>query len=136
MAITWGEIKNSVTDLGFEDDATVESEYDRILVNATNRAASIIYVTVMLPLQSYFENKYGSCKKITTIYLDGEDATEDDDLINIPTELEVLLPLLTAHYIWLDDDITKATIYWNEFDDIKTQIINSLSRTAEIVGGF
>ena len=58
--------------------------------------------------------------------------------ISIPDELIPLYTLLAAHYAWLDDDLTKATIYWNEFDDLKNQFIANarIPKRAVIVGGF
>ena len=130
--ITWGELKETVVDLGYEEDDVVnpDEEYGRIVASAANRALSLIYITVIVPLRSYFEGSPEGFEKID------EETTDEDYVIPIPYICEPLLPLLTAHYVWLDDDLTKATIYWNEYDDIKTQIINNLSRQARIVGGF
>lgn len=55
-------------------------------------------------------------KKIT-------EATKDDAIIETAPEMEPLLHLLAAHYVWLDDDQTKATIYYNEYDDLKNVIL-------------
>ena len=76
-------------------------------------------------------NKIRRITKIT-------DETEDEDNIYIPDIIVPLYTLLAAHYAWLDDDITKATIYWNEYDDLKNRLIGNVSRprNAVIIGGF
>lgn len=38
-----------------------------------------------------------------------------DEELDIPTETETLLPLLTASYLWLDDDREKAEYYLNAY---------------------
>lgn len=55
-------------------------------------------------------------KKIT-------EETKDTDVIETAEETEPLIHLLAAHYVWLDDDQTKATIYYNEYDDLKNSIL-------------
>jgi hypothetical protein len=148
MKITYEEIKARLTDLGFEEDDVTAEEYRRIFINSLNRAAEIIYSTVMLPIEDYllrqeqelFTNTYeidvtepNRIKKITRI----TDETEDEDEIEVPYEIVPLYTLLAAHYAWLDDDLTKATIYWNEFDDLKNQLISNANRPrrATIIGG-
>ena len=73
-------------------------------------------------------------KKITKITED----TEDDDIIDVPYILVPLYTLLAAHYAWLDDDVVKATLYYNQYDSLKNEIITNASRPrrAEIIGGF
>lgn len=157
MSVTWGELKSQLVDLGFEEDTiTSEEEYGRLIRNSVNRAVSIITSTVIPQIEGYlknvekwgyeteeeYEDWYGDTTTITSwqfpkirkIAVD----TSDDAKIGAPEILEPLLPLLAAHYIWLDDDLTKATIYWNEYDDLKNQIITNCQRPrkVEIVGGF
>ena len=145
MSITYKEIKARLTDLGFEEDDVTQDEYERIFINSLNRAGEIIYGTVMLAIEDYVRKQYGigrkdafgkeiplpTITKITT-------KTADADEIEILDILVPLYTLLAAHYAWLDDDITKATIYWNEFDDLKNQIIANVSRpkNAVIIGGI
>ena len=67
--------------------------------------------------------------------------TADDYVIPIDHEVEQLLPLLTAYYVWLDDDERKAVMYYNQFDTLKTEILERMrerSETgkAEIIGGI
>ena len=121
MAITYKEIKEALVDLGFEIDDEVESEYHRLRINAINRSLNVLWSTVILPNMSYFE-----------------DTPEDTDETNLPRILLPLLQLQSGHWLWLDDDLTKATIYWNEYDDLKNQILTTIRtpRKAKIIGGF
>ena len=55
-------------------------------------------------------------KKIT------EDTLDDED-IEIDRESEFLVPLLTAYYVWLDDDPQKAAQYRNEYEMQKAELL-------------
>lgn len=153
MSMTWGELKNMLVDLGFEEDSVAsESEYGRLIRNSVNRAISIIRSTVILQMSEYLQYEESWGYETTETDDDGNETTswtlpktkriteetEDDSRINFPEILEPLLPLLSAHYIWLDDDLTKATVYWNEYDDMKSQIlaVAKTPRKAVIEGGF
>lgn len=137
MAITYKEIKEQLVDLGFEVDEEVESEYERVRLNAINRSLDVIWSTVILPNMGYFENKYDLDEESEGLVHFKTNAT-DTDKTNLPAILKPLLPLLSAHWLWLDDDLTKATIYWNEYDDLKTQILATIKtpRKVNIEGGF
>lgn len=146
MAMTWADLKAELVDLGFEEDSiTSESEYGRLMRNSVNRALDIIYNIVVPQIESYYRitESWG--------YQDDESGdwilpkpkhvavdTEADARINIANNLQPLVPLLAAHYIWLDDDIQKATMYWNEYDQLKDQIIMVCRqpRKAVIQGGI
>ena len=147
MSITYKELKDRMTDLGFEEDDVAEEEYKRIYMNSFNRAGEIIYGTVMLAIEGYlrdtergddvvvdYRDVDPNIRQITRITED----TDDDDIIEIPYIIVPLYTLLAAHYAWLDDDITKATMYYNEYDNLKNEIVANAnrSRMAEIVGGF
>lgn len=147
MSITYKELKDRMTDLGFEEDDVAEEEYKRIYMNSFNRAGEIIYGTVMLAIEGYlrdtergddvvvdYRDVDPNIRQITRITED----TGDDDIIEIPYIIIPLYTLLAAHYAWLDDDITKATMYYNEYDNLKNEIVANAnrSRMAEIVGGF
>lgn len=147
MSITYKELKDRMTDLGFEEDDVAEEEYKRIYMNSFNRAGEIIYGTVMLAIEGYlrdtergddvvvdYRDVDPNIRQITRITED----TADDDIIEIPYIIIPLYTLLAAHYAWLDDDITKATMYYNEYDNLKNEIVANAnrSRMAEIVGGF
>lgn len=136
MAITYKEIKEALVDLGFEIDDEVESEYQRVRLNAINRSINVLWSTVCLPYISYFEDNYDldEDEGLTGFTID----SEDTDTTNLPDILLPLLQLQAGHWLWLDDDLTKATIYWNEYDDLKNQILATIMkpRKAKIIGGF
>ena len=140
MAITYKEIKEALVDLGFEIDDEVESEYHRVRLNAINRSLNVLWSTVILPNISYFEetDDMDADEGITYFEETADDPLEDEDESNLPRILLPLLQLQSAHWLWLDDDLTKATIYWNEYDDLKNQILMSIrsARKAKIIGGF
>lgn len=147
MSITYKELKDRMTDLGFEEDDVAEEEYRRIYKNSFNRAGEIIYGTVMLAIEGYLRDTESGRDIVVDVTDDNPnirqitritDDTEDDDIIEIPYIIVPLYTLLAAHYAWLDDDITKATMYYNEYDSLKNEIIANAnrSRMAEIVGGF
>lgn len=147
----WKDIKNNLLDLGFEETDSYE-EYESIIINATNRAIRILYSTVIPQIEHYLREteKWGTeetefCPDGTTCKVWRFPAiekvtkeTEDDYVLTVPDVLEPLVQLLAAHYIWLDDDLTKATIYWNEYDDLKEQIMIMCRtvRGAVIEGGW
>lgn len=136
MAITYKEIKEALTDLGFEIDEEVEEEYKRVRLNAINRSINALWSTVCLPYISYFEETDDLDEDDGLTYFDAE--SEDDDVTNLPHMLLPLLQLQAGHWLWLDDDLTKATIYWNKYDDLKNQILATIQkpRKAKIIGGF
>lgn len=136
MAITYKEIKEALVDLGFEIDDEVESEYHRVRLNAINRSLNVLWSTVILPNISYFEDTDDMDEDEGVTYFGDEPA--EDDTVNLPRILLPLLQLQAGHWLWLDDDLTKATIYWNEYDDLKNQILATIRtpRKAKIIGGF
>lgn len=77
----------------------------------------------------------------TKILPDITASTADDFEIPIDHEVEQLLPLLTAYYVWLDDDERKAVMYYNQFDSMKQEILQRMREKqdmnkAEIIGGI
>ena len=136
MAITYKEIKEALVDLGFEIDDEVESEYHRVRLNAINRSLNVLWSTVILPNISYFEDTDDMDEDEGVTYFGDE--PDEDDTVNLPRILLPLLQLQAGHWLWLDDDLTKATIYWNEYDDLKNQILATIMkpRKAKIIGGF
>lgn len=129
--ITWAELKSEVIDLGFEEPDVIDTDtYGSIIVNACNRAIRRIY-TAYIPI---FEERLESIPAREAI----TKATEDDAEITIPEEFEGIIGLIAAHYMWLDDDIQKATMYWNEADAMLQELANALNRPKECkyVGGW
>ena len=136
MAITYKDIKEALVDLGFEIDDEVENEYHRVRLNAINRSLNVLWSTVILPNISYFEDTDDMDEDEGVTYFG--DTPDEDDTVNLPRILLPLLQLQAGHWLWLDDDLTKATIYWNEYDDLKNQILATIRtpRKAKIIGGF
>lgn len=143
MAVTWGELRSQLVDLGFEEDE-ITVEYARLIRNSVNRAIDIIYNIVVPQISDYYKatekwgyaDEDGNWKLPKPKHITEE--TLDEDKINLADNLQPLLPLLSAHYIWLDDDITKAVTYWNEYDQLKTELIAHCKqpRNARVEGGF
>ena len=51
-----------------------------------------------------------------------DDDTDDDDEINLPDEVAVILPLYIASQLYKDDDVALATQYRNEFETAVTNM--------------
>jgi len=147
--MTYGDLLKRIIDLGFEEDDVTE-EYGRLIRNAINHASSIIFSTVALQIEGYLlsDTSKTDYSDSALVSFDATDRiepftyvtenTSDGDDMNVPRILEPLLPLLASHYVWLDDDLTKATYYYNEYDSMKQEILSVAlrPRNAEIVGGF
>lgn len=141
--MTWADLKAELVDLGFEED-NITIEYGRLMRNSVNRALDIIYEIVVPQIESYYkltsswgyEDESGEWKLPKPKHITVN--TTDETKIGLASNLQPLVPLLAAHYIWLDDDIQKATMYWNEYDQLKDQIIAvcRMPRKAQIIGGI
>jgi hypothetical protein len=68
-------------------------------------------------------------KKPTPITLE----TPKDFEIELDYDVQLLLPLLASHYVWLDDEPAKAHLYYNQYEIMKNQILansaNTISKT-------
>lgn len=63
--------------------------------------------------------------------------TDDESEIQCEYTVEPLVHLLTAYYVWLDDDATKAAMYYNQYDQTKREILEEQQKPkARIVGGY
>ena len=62
----------------------------------------------------------------------------DDTEIGIPDNLLRPVALLTAHYLWLDDDEVKAVYYYNEWETFVKSIMDACMQdmSAKITGGI
>lgn len=49
--------------------------------------------------------------------------TSDTYILPLDADVAELLPLLASYFIWLDDDERKAVMYWNNYEDLKNQIL-------------
>ncbi len=134
--MTWAELKNQIRDLGFEDDYSMQ-EYESIVRNAVNHAINTINYTVVLPLRAYFKAELSTDEEEWTVPVikDITSDTPDDFEIQLPRMVQPLIKLLASHYVWLDDDLTKATYYYNEYDDLMNQIKQACYSTTRIVIG-
>lgn len=52
-----------------------------------------------------------------------DSVTSDSHVLELDQDVVELLPLLAAYFIWLDDDERKAVMYWNNYEDLKNQIL-------------
>ena len=152
--MNWGELKLAIRDLGFEEDATM-TEYTTIVRNAANRAINMLIQDVLVPNKNYFEATLSYWTTVTDpdtseekrvrvkwelpdmdqITADTADTTE----IDLPDRVIPILSRLASHYVWLDDDQVKATIYWNEYDDFKATLFDearSRNYNCEFYGGL
>lgn len=133
--MTYGNLKAQIRDLGFEENASMD-EYKGIVINACNRAVNIILKTVVSNIEGYFkfENEEWEFPKPISITID----TADDSVIDLPDKVIDLVPLLASYYAWLDDDERKAVYYYNQYDDLKNQILAECQggSKARIVGGI
>jgi len=61
--------------------------------------------------------------------------TDDDDAIDLPDDLAILLPELVAHYVWMDDAnmATKAVRYYELYKERAADVI---ARKRELEGSF
>ena len=137
--MTYGECKEKIRDLGFEEDSTM-GEYSSIVKNAVHRAVQFIYDDVVIKLKGYYkqalstEDKEWAAVRPSAITID----TLDNFVIELPDNLVELVPLLASYYVWLDDDHVKAALYWNSYDSHKNDIINGCLRDikGKITGGL
>ena len=62
--------------------------------------------------------------------------TTDDFVIDLPEPLLVLVPLLAGHFVWLDDDVQKSVMYWNDYDEMRQGILAAcLSDSKAVITG-
>ena len=134
--MTWGELKSQIRDLGFEDNSSM-TEYASIVRNASNHAINVINTTVVMPLKAYFKAELSTEEEEWTmpVITDITEDTKDDFAIQLPLIVQPLIKLLASHYVWLDDDLTKATYYYNEYDDLMNQIKQACYATTHVTIG-
>ena len=124
--MTFGDLKDKLRDMGFEEDASMD-EYKELVINAINRSIEIIKNTVVSRLEGREPEPFA-------LSLESDDETE----IDLPAKVTMLLPLLSAYYIWLDDDERKAVMYYNQYDDLCNQIFSERLNGSKmtITGGY
>lgn len=57
-------------------------------------------------------------KACTTI----DSATEDTFVPELPLKVHHMIPLLAAYYLWMDDDVAKASAYYNMYELEKADV--------------
>lgn len=124
--MTFGDLKDKLRDMGFEEDASMD-EYKELVINAMNRSIEIIKNTIVSRLD-------GETPEGFALTVDSPDETE----IDLPSKVTMLLPLLSAYYIWLDDDERKAVMYYNQYDDLCSQLLAERANGTKmtIMGGY
>lgn len=129
-------LKDYIRDLGYEDNATMsETEIISIVLNAINETLNYINTDVVLGSKAYFERELSTPEEkwvvppIQVFTID----TPPETKINLPERVLPLVPLLAAHFVWLDDDITKSTIYYNDYEDMRQRILNSINTTHKVI---
>ena len=50
--------------------------------------------------------------------------TADDQEIELPLKAHILLPLLSAYYVWLEDEKSKAVDYYNQYEKLSQSILS------------
>ena len=137
--MTYGEAKEIIRDYGFEDNSAM-SEYQTIIKNSLNTAIQNIYDDMVIQLKGYYKKTLSTEEKewqpVRPELIN--DLTEDNFVIELPDNLLVLVPLLAAHFVWLDDDIQKSINYYNDYEDMRQKILNSCFSDvkATITGGI
>lgn len=132
--MTIKELKSNIKTLGFEEDSTMDL-YSEIVLNAINRSIDWVYRTVVEPYKNYFEDVVEADVYEPSLITSDTSETEEIDL---PEMVCGIVPLMSAYFIWLDDDERKATMYWNNADDLKTQLLSAIikPRKCKFVGGL
>lgn len=136
--MTYGECKEKIKDLGFEEESTMQ-EYSSIVKNSVQRALQFLFDGIVMRYKTYYQHELSTDITPWTAVRPApiEDSTLDDRVMELPDNIVELLPLLASYYVWLDDDATKAAMYWNAFDAALQDIITtiSLNTKATITGG-
>ena len=138
--MTWKELKDHVMNLGFDEDTpSLDSQtIEDIMVVSANRAINLVQKSIVEKYQKYFETvledegwELPELKPITA-------STASTFKIDLPDKVIDLVPLLMAHYVWLDDDVQKATTYYNEYEQFKQQLEDDMNKpiNLEFYGGL
>ena len=62
--------------------------------------------------------------------------TPDDAEIELPAKAHILVPLLSAYYIWLEDEKTKAVDYYNQYEKLsQSTLVESTKPRMTILSG-
>ncbi len=123
--MTWGEIQKISLEKMFAKDEPIELDdiedlkedddckwYLSAMPSACNEAIERIKPYVMNIYQ--YNEQTGKHDKATIKHVDME--TSADEVIELPDDACVLIPLYIASQLYKDDDISQATAYRNEFE--------------------
>lgn len=62
--------------------------------------------------------------------------TTDDTEIELPLKTHILVPLLAAYYVWLEDEKSKAVDYYNQYEKLSQSITYERPRMTILSGGI
>lgn len=122
--MTWGEIQKISLEKMFAKDEPIEVDdiedlkeddckwYLSAMPAVCNEAIERIKPYVMNTYQ--YNEETGKYDKVTIKHVDIETAPEE--VIELPEDACVLIPLYIASQLYKDDDIAQATAYRNEFE--------------------
>lgn len=67
-----------------------------------------------------------------------EVGTPENTEIELPLKAHILLPLLSAYYVWLEDEKSKAVDYYNQYEKLSQSIVvnDQKPRMAILSGGI
>lgn len=54
--------------------------------------------------------------------------TEDDTELELPLKTHILVPLLSAYYVWLEDEKTKAVDYYNQYEKLSQTMLGETQK--------
>lgn len=137
--MTYGECKEKIRDLGFEENSTME-EYSTIVKNSVQRAVQFLFDDIVNGvLKGYYTKELSKDEQpwLPVRPAGFTDDTPNDRVIELPDNIIELVPILASYYIWLDDDQVKSVMYWNSYDSMRTEILTGAlnNRRATIIGG-
>lgn len=62
--------------------------------------------------------------------------TADDTELELPLKAHILVPLLAAYYVWMEDEKTKAVDYYNQYEKLSQHVLSeSLKPRMTILNG-
>lgn len=62
--------------------------------------------------------------------------TADDTELELPLKAHILVPLLAAYYVWIEDEKTKAVDYYNQYEKLSQHVLSeSLKPRMTILNG-
>lgn len=70
-------------------------------------------------------------KKPTTI----AESTPDDFEMELDNNIQVLLPVLASFYVWNDDNLQRATQYYNDYEAMRNMILGKEQKVIAVVNG-